>query len=143
MVVVLLSVQPGSDPFAPLVLTPSWEHFAAIFSDDYHLSIIARTTLLASGVCLATVLLGYPLALWVISLAPRWRPLAMSAVLVPLLINVVVRSLGIELLLAPDGLVNFVLGLFGLRAGHLLYNYGAIAVGLVFYFANRLSARST
>ncbi len=62
--VVLLSVQAGSDPFAPLSLTPSWEQFNAIFSDAYHLTIIAQTSLLALGVCLATTLLGYPLALW-------------------------------------------------------------------------------
>jgi putative spermidine/putrescine transport system permease protein len=52
-----------------------------------------------------------------------------------LLINVVVRSLGIELLLAPDGLINMVLGAVGLpRATAMLYNYGAIAVGLVQVF---------
>ena len=134
VVVVLLSVQAGSDPFVPLGLTPSFEQFASIFSDGYHLTIIAQTTLLALGVCLVTVLLGYPLALWVVSLAPRWRPLAIAMVLVPLLINVVVRSLGIELLLAPDGLINMVLSLVGLHATHMLYNYGAIAVGLVQVF---------
>ena len=134
VVVLLLSVQAGSDPFVPLSLTPSFEQFGAIFSDGYHLTIIAQTTLLALGVCLVTVLLGYPLALWVVSLAPRWRPLAIAMVLVPLLINVVVRSLGIELLLAPDGLINMVLSLVGLHATHMLYNYGAIAVGLVQVF---------
>jgi len=134
VVVVLLSVQPGSDPFAPLALTASWEHFGEIFADTYHITIIAKTSALALATCLVTVFLGYPLALWVVSLQPRWRPLAISAVLVPLLINVVVRSLGIELLLAPDGLVNKLLALFGLHAGHLLYNYGAIAVGLVQVF---------
>ena len=60
--VVLLSVQAGSDPFAPLSLTPSWEQFNAIFSDAYHLTIIAQTSLLALGV-------AWPRPCWVI----RWR----------------------------------------------------------------------
>lgn len=132
--VVLLALQPGADPFAPLLGSLSLEQFGTIFADAYHVGIIARTTLLALGVCLATVLLGYPLALWIIALPPRWRPLAMCAVLVPLLINVVVRSLGIALLLAPDGLLNSALRLVGLNAPHMLYNYGAIGVGLAQVF---------
>ncbi len=79
-------------------------------------------------------MLGYPLALWIVSLPARWRPLAMSVVLVPLLINVVVRSLGIELLLAPDGLINCAWAIGLPRATNMLYNYGAIARGLVQVF---------
>ena len=78
------------------------------------------------------MVLGYPLALWIVSLKAKWRPLAIAAVLTPLLVNVVVRSLGMELLLAPDGLINDLLGLLRLpKAQHLLYNYGAVGVGLV------------
>jgi putative spermidine/putrescine transport system permease protein len=132
--VIFLALQPGADPFAPLTPTGSLAQFREIFSDNYYTRIIAKTTLLGLGVCLTTALLGYPMALWIVSLKARWRPLAISAVLVPLLINVVVRSLGIEVLLAPDGLLNAVLGLVGLRMPHMLYNYGAIAVGLVQVF---------
>lgn len=134
-VVVLLSLQPGSDPFVRLALSPSIEQFAAIFADPFYSSVLLKTTLLAAGVCVVTTLLGYPFALWILSLPSRWRPLAIAIVLVPLLVNVVVRSLGIELLLAPDGLINDALGLLGAPAArHILYNYGAIGVGLVQVF---------
>lgn len=134
-IVVVLSLQPGSDPFVKLALSPSLEQFAAIFADPFYLSVLLKTTLLAAGVCVVTSLLGYPLALWILSLPARWRPIAVAGVLVPLLVNVVVRSLGIELLLAPDGLINDGLGLFGAPAArHMLYNYGAIAIGLVQVF---------
>lgn len=134
-VVVLLSLQPGSDPFVRLALSPSIEQFAAIFADPFYSSVLLKTTLLAAGVCVVTTLLGYPFALWILSLPARWRPLAIAIVLVPLLVNVVVRSLGIELLLAPDGLINDALGLLGAPpARHMLYNYGAIGVGLVQVF---------
>ena len=114
---------------------PSIEQFGAIFADSFYFSVLFKTAALAAGVCAIVTVLAYPLALWIVSLPPRWRPLAMSIVLVPLLINVVVRSLGIELLLAPDGLINSGLSLLGLpRAGNMLYNYGAIAVGLVQVF---------
>jgi len=134
-VVVLLALQGDSDPFAPLFGIPSLTQFSMIFEDDFYVSVVLKTMALACGVCLVTTLLAYPLALWIVTMPPRWRPLAMSGVLVPLLINVVVRSLGIELLLAPDGLINDVLALVGMPAARgLLYNYGAIAVGLVQVF---------
>ena len=134
-VVVLMAVQPESDPFAPLVFLPSATQFRTIFEDNFYVSVLVKTTALAAGICAVTTVLAYPLALWILSLKPRWRPLAISAVLVPLLINVVVRSLGIELLLAPDGLINSLLAMLGLpRANNMLYNYGAIAVGLVQVF---------
>jgi len=135
LVVVLMAMQADSDPFAPLSFIPSAVQFQAIFEDNFYVSVLLKTTALAAGVCAVTTLLAYPLALWIVSLRPKWRPLAISAVLVPLLINVVVRSLGIELLLAPDGLINAVLAAIGLpRATNMLYNYGAIAVGLVQVF---------
>lgn len=134
-VVVLLSLQPGSDPFVKLALSPSAEQFGAIFADPFYLSVLLKTTLLAVGVCIVTTLLGYPFALWILSLPARWRPAAIAIVLIPLLINVVVRSLGIELLLAPDGLINDALAMFGAPAAkHMLYNYGAIGIGLVQVF---------
>ncbi len=95
--------------------------------------MLLKTSALATAVCCITILLGYPMALWIVSLSPRRRPLAMSIVLVPLLVNVVVRSLGVELLLAPDGLVNFCLFSLACLTSilHMLYTYGAIGVGLV------------
>ena len=100
LIVVLMAMQAESDPFAPLSLIPSAAQFRAIFEDGFYVSVLLKTTGLAAAVCGITTVLAYPLALWIVSLAPKWRPLAISAVLVPLLINVVVRSLGIELLLA-------------------------------------------
>jgi putative spermidine/putrescine transport system permease protein len=132
LVVVLLSLQPVSDPFAPLFTSLNGAQFKELFSDPFYLSVLLKTSVLAMAVCGVTILLGYPMALWIVSLPPRRRPLAMSIVLVPLLVNVVVRSLGVELLLAPDGLVNSCLKAIGLPSNsHMLYTYGAISVGLV------------
>jgi putative spermidine/putrescine transport system permease protein len=91
LIVVLLAMQPESDPFAPLTFVPSAAQFRAILSDEFYFSVLWKTTVLAIVVAAITTVLAYPLTLWILSLPPRWRPLAISAVLVPLLINVVVR----------------------------------------------------
>ncbi len=65
----------------------------------------------------------------------RWRPLAFALILIPLLTNVVVRSLGIVLLLAPDGLINRTAALIGLGPlGGMLYTHGAVALALAQVF---------
>src|SRR6266446_2064948 len=88
-----------------------------------------------AGVTLLAVVLGYPVALWLARMPVRWRPIAFAVILIPLLTNVVVRSLGIVLLLAPDGLINQVLGVFGLGPIRgMLYTHGAVALGLVQIF---------
>lgn len=134
-VVVVLSFQEFPDPFAPLSLNPSGAQFATIFGDAFYLRVVGETLGLGALVTLLTVLLGYPLALWLVRLPARWRSLAFAVILIPLLTNVVVRSLGIVLLLAPDGLINQALALVGLPPVRgMLYTHGAVALALAQVF---------
>lgn len=130
-VVVLLSLQPHADPFGPLFTAPSAAQFRAVFTDLFYLRVILETLALGALVTLLAVVLGYPVALWLARMPVRWRPLAFAVVLIPMLTNVAVRSLGIVLLLAPDGLVNQVLGAFGVSPVRgMLYTHGAVALAL-------------
>jgi putative spermidine/putrescine transport system permease protein len=130
-VLTLLSLHEYPDPFGPIIQPHSAAQFASIFGDEFLVRIIIETLLLGAGVTALTVLLGYPLALWLVRLPLKWRPLAFAVILIPLLTSVVVRSLGIVLLLAPDGLVNQVLGVFGIPPfRQMLYTHGAVALAL-------------
>ena len=134
-VLTLLSLHEYPDPFGPIIQPPSAAQFVSIFGDEFLVRIIIATLLLGAGVTALTVLLGYPLALWLVRLPLKWRPLAFAVILIPLLTNVVVRSLGIVLLLAPDGLVNQVLGVFGIPPfRQMLYTHGAVALALAQVF---------
>lgn len=134
-VLTLLSLHEYPDPFGPIIQPPSAAQFISIFSDEFLVRIIVETILLGAGVTALTVLLGYPLALWLVRLPLKWRPLAFAVILIPLLTNVVVRSLGIVLLLAPDGLINQVLSIFGIPPfRQMLYTHGAVALALAQVF---------
>lgn len=134
-IVLLLAVQESPDPFAPISLMPSLAQFATILGDSYYIETIASTILLGLGVTLAAATLGYPLALWLARLPAQWRPYAFAIVLIPLLTNVVVRSLGIVLLLAPDGLVNGLLSPLGLgRPQGWLFTHFAVGLALTQVF---------
>ena len=133
--VVLLSLQEAADPFGPLLQAPSLAQYAALVADPFYLRVVGETLLLGAGVTALTVLLGFPLALWLVRLPARWRALGFAVILIPLLTNVVVRSLGIALLLAPDGLLNGVLTTLGLPPLRgLLYTHGAVAIALAQVF---------
>jgi putative spermidine/putrescine transport system permease protein len=134
-VVVLLSMHEYADPFGPILRPPSQMQFALVLGDPFYLRILLKTLALASAVTLMSVLLGYPLALWLVAVPKRWRALAFMVVLIPLLTNVVVRSLGLVLLLSPDGLINSITSVIGLPPLRgLLYNHGAVTLALAQVF---------
>lgn len=132
--VALLSVQESSELFAPLSLSPSAVQYMDLATDPFSRRTILRTIALGLGVTLASALLGYPLALWLTRLPHRWRPLGFACVLVPLLTNVVVRSLGIILLLAPGGVLSNMLAAVGLPRVNLLFGWFAVGLALTQVF---------
>lgn len=134
-VVAALSLQPaGGAPFDPITLDLTLEHYTAIATDSYYLRIVRNTLLLALGVTVASVVLGLPVALWIAGLPGKWRTLGLAIVLVPLLTNVVVRSLGVMLLLAPGGIVARTIGLLGIPPPNLLFGWFAVGLALTQVF---------
>ena len=124
-----------ADPFGALWQAPSLAQFKLLYDDPFYLKIILQTLGLSLGVTMLTLVLGYPLAMWLVGLPPQWRALGFAVILIPLLTNVVVRSLGIALLLAPEGLINQVLGWAGIMPFRtMLYTPGAVAIALTQVF---------
>lgn len=92
------------------------KNFREIFSDSYFLEVFLRTLRIAVLVTLFAVLIGVPEAYILNRMAPAWRGLCLLAILGPLLVSVVARTLGWALLLGSNGLVNrglMSLGLIG------------------------------
>ncbi|MBE3639531.1 ABC transporter permease subunit [Mangrovicoccus algicola] len=134
-VVVLLSLHEYPSPFGPVLVHPSLIQFRTILSDGFYMSIIAETVALGLAVTVVSAILGYPLAHWLARMPGRWRALAFAVILIPLLTNVVVRSLGIMLLLSPKGLLNSAAGLIGLGPFEgMLFTHGAVIVALAQVF---------
>lgn len=132
--VLLLSLQPTGGAFAPLVLSPTTEQFGILFGDGYYRRMILETAGLALTVTLACAVLGYPLALWLARLTPARRPWGVALILIPLLTNVVIRSLGIILLIAPDGWINTALRALGHPGFSMLFTWGSVVLALVQVF---------
>jgi ABC-type spermidine/putrescine transport system permease subunit I len=104
-------------------------NFASV-TDGYGLSLLGFTGMFGAAVALGTVLLAYPIALFIRALSPLWRRVALAAVLLPKLACVLVILFGLQQLLGNAGPVNRILLATGATAESLPLvrnRFGALA----------------
>lgn len=82
------------------------KNWVEIATDSYFLEIFLRTFRIAVLVTLFSIVIGVPEAYILNRMSPGWRSICLLAVLGPLLVSVVARTLGWALLLGSNGLVN-------------------------------------
>lgn len=106
-----------------------WE----IFSDSYYLEIFARTALMSAAVTLLCILLGVPETIILSRMRGRWRGIFLLVILAPLLISVVVRTLGWSILMGSNGLINEALQALGLveRPVRLVFTMTGVVIAMV------------
>src|SRR5215469_2194953 len=87
---------------------PYWtvEHFAKLFYEGIYLHVLWMTTEIATGVTLAALLLGYPVAYLLARLDRAKSNLLLILVLVPFWTSVLVRTYAWMVLLGRQGVVN-------------------------------------
>ncbi|RUV27856.1 MULTISPECIES: ABC transporter permease [unclassified Mesorhizobium] len=122
------SDQPGSG--VDISLTP--QNYGHIVGDDYYLEIFLRTFLLAALVTGVCILIGVPEAYILTRLSAIWRAVSIVIVLGPLLVSVVVRTLGWAILLGREGIINSALIAMGLidQPLQLMYSYTGLVIAL-------------
>lgn len=92
----------------------SLKNYLEIFSDSYYLEIFGRTALMSAIVTVLCVVLGVPETIIISRMRGRWRGVFLLIILAPLLISVVVRTLGWSILMGNNGLINKGLMLFNI-----------------------------
>jgi spermidine/putrescine transport system permease protein len=93
-----------------------------------------RIGLVGTAICLV---IGVPFAYWLaVKLRASLRPLALALVLVPFWTNFLVRTLGWQIVLSPQGLLSGALQGTGLLHGKLdiLYTQTAVQIGVVYNY---------
>ncbi|MBS0437758.1 MAG: ABC transporter permease [Proteobacteria bacterium] len=108
-------------------------NYADIAKDEYFHTIFARTFGMALLVTALCVLIGVPEAYVLSRLSARWRAVSMVVVLGPLLISVVVRTLGWAVLLGNEGVINKTLMAVGLIVEpiKMMFTFTGVVVALV------------
>lgn len=108
-------------------------HYAEVLGDGYFWGIYGRTLAMSLIVTAVSLLLGVPEAYILYRMQAPWRGFFLLLVLAPLLVAVVVRTLGWALLLGPSGPVAQALSGLGLVSGPvtLLQTMAGVVIALV------------
>jgi putative spermidine/putrescine transport system permease protein len=116
--------------------TYSLGNYIEILFDGYYQEIFLRTGGMALGVTALCIVLGVPETLILAKMKPVWRGTFFVVILGPLLISVVVRTLGWSVLLGSQGLVNSVLLRLGLvdQPLRLLFSMTGVIIVLTHVF---------
>ena len=107
-------------------------NYAEVLNDDYFHVIFVRTFGMAFLVTLICIVIGVPEAYVLSRLSSEWRAVSMVVVLGPLLISVVVRTLGWAVLLGSEGLINKTLLMVGFIDApiKMLYTFTGVVIAL-------------
>jgi len=110
----------------------TWRNYVEVFSDGYYHEIFLRTGGLALGVTLLCIVFGVPETLILARMKSPWRALFLIVILGPLLISVVVRTLGWAILFGNNGLINSSLMSLGITSEpvRLMFSMTGVAIAL-------------
>ena len=108
------------------------DNYRFLFTRSLYLEVFARTFIVGFSVGVLDVLLGYPLAYFLVRTQSRWKGLLIALSLAPLLASVVVRTYGWYIILNRFGFANDVLLGLGIIEDRVPFmpSTGAIIVGL-------------
>lgn len=117
--------------------------------EPVYLEIFAKSVGIAALTTLLCLVIGFPVALAIVFVAPRWRPWLLLAIMLPFWTNLLIRTYALMALMGTNGYMNK--GLGGLWEGaswlrtlvgmqpleawtpvQLLYNNFAVVLGLVY-----------
>jgi putative spermidine/putrescine transport system permease protein len=117
-----------------IVKTLTLKNYVRFWTDPFYLDILYRTFRVSLTATAVTLVVGFPVALYMTRASARMRALVTLFILSPLLVSVVVRSFGWLIILGPDGLLQSVLRPFGIKDATVMYTEVAVVVGLVNVF---------
>ncbi|MBK1658406.1 ABC transporter permease [Paracraurococcus ruber] len=107
--------------------------YAEFLADDYLLTVALRSFSLALAVTALCAVLGYPVAWYLARARSRWAHLVFLGTIFPLLVSIVVRTMGWTILLGSEGLVNAALLRLGLVSEplRLMQGFWSVVLGMV------------
>jgi putative spermidine/putrescine transport system permease protein len=115
---------------AGIIPTFTLKNYDRILWDTFYVEVIFRTLRLAFLTSCVTLIIGYPIALYLTVASRRQRAWIILFILSPLLVSVIVRTFGWLIILGPNGLIHSLFAAVGLQAEMPLHTEGAVIAGL-------------
>ncbi|MFI7126479.1 ABC transporter permease [Nonomuraea sp. NPDC050153] len=115
--------------FGGVVYEFTTENFGRLV-DPLYLGVVATSLKIATLTTLIALLVGYPTAYLIAQLPPKWKTVALVAIVLPFWTNFIIRVYAWIILLSGPGVVNSLLG----TDMELLYKQGTIVTGLLYSY---------
>lgn len=125
LLMLMLSFQDDTQAF-------TLKNYTLFIQDSFYLEILWRTIRVSLWTVLATLLLGFPVAMYMAQASGKMRGIVTMFILAPHLISVVIRNFGWVVVLGEKGWINETLMKLGLieQPLRLLYNELGVVIGL-------------
>lgn len=116
------------------LLTDSGQASVQAYVTLFHSRLFYLSALNTLAICaiatVATLLIAYPMAYYLAGATPKRRSLLMILVLIPFWTSILVKSFAFTVLLGEGGVVNHILGWFGIGPIKLLFNQTGVVIGM-------------
>ena len=122
-----------SDSYGGMIYTPTLSNYIEIFNITY-VMIFLKSTLIAIGTTLICLIIAYPFAIALMDKEETTRNYIIKLVMVPFLMNSLIRTYGWIVLLRKSGIINSSLIGMGVINSpfNLMYNNLGIMIGMVY-----------
>jgi spermidine/putrescine transport system permease protein len=131
VVIVLYSfLTPG--PTGNVIWRFSLGNYAKLFTESLYVNAYWRSLWIGVVTTVVCLVIGYPLALFIVQRSPRWRSVLLFLVLIPFWTNFLVRTYAWMLLLNNNGVINSFFEMVGLPRQTMLNTTGAVLTGLIY-----------
>lgn len=110
---------------------PTLENLAAI---GRYSSVLARSLLLAAEATIICLVLAFPVGYFLSRLRANKQHIMLMLVMLPMWMNFLLRTYAWMTLLERNGLINRLLGLFGLGPVEMINTSGAVVLGMVYNY---------
>ena len=129
LIVMYAFTQKGNDV---LTFRITLQNFVRFFSDPIFLEVLKRSLWVAVLTTVLCLVLGYPVAYIIAQADGRKKMLLVLLITIPMWINMLVRTYAWVGILQDKGLINTILGWFGLGPVSLIYTDFAVILGMVY-----------
>lgn len=109
-------------------------NFTKFFSDKVYIDVLYRSLYVAILTTIICLLIGYPTAYIISRAKPKHRTWLVLMITFPTWINMLVRTYAWLGILQDNGIVNTILGLFGIGTVKIIYTNFAVILGMVYNF---------
>ncbi len=110
------------------------KNFTDFITDDVYVAVLRRSLWIAVLTTLICIVIGYPIAYIIAQKEEQKKIFWVLLITMPTWINMMVRTYAWMGMLQDDGVINTVLGFFGIGPFEMIYTTFAVAIGMVYNF---------